>query len=38
MQIKLISTSDVHGYLAPTDYSQRDRVVPFGLSLSLIHI
>ncbi|VDG21314.1 bifunctional metallophosphatase/5'-nucleotidase [Lactiplantibacillus mudanjiangensis] len=32
MQIKLISTSDVHGYLAPTDYSQRDHVAPFGLS------
>ncbi|AVK63960.1 bifunctional metallophosphatase/5'-nucleotidase [Lactobacillus sp. CBA3606] len=32
MQIKLISTSDVHGYLAPTDYSRRDHVVPFGLS------
>ncbi|MFC6181755.1 bifunctional metallophosphatase/5'-nucleotidase [Lactiplantibacillus daowaiensis] len=32
MQIKLISTSDVHGYLAPTDYSSRDHVAPFGLS------
>ncbi|ETY73060.1 2', 3'-cyclic nucleotide 2'-phosphodiesterase [Lactiplantibacillus fabifermentans T30PCM01] len=32
MQIKLISTSDVHGYLAPTDYSRRDNVAPFSLS------
>ncbi|MFD1420595.1 bifunctional metallophosphatase/5'-nucleotidase [Lactiplantibacillus songbeiensis] len=32
MQIKLISTSDVHGYLAPTDYSRRTDVAPFGLS------
>ncbi|WP_318764843.1 bifunctional metallophosphatase/5'-nucleotidase [Lactiplantibacillus carotarum] len=32
MQIKLISTSDVHGYLAPTDYSRRDHVAPFSLS------
>lgn len=32
MQIKLISTSDVHGYLAPTDYSQRTNVAPFSLS------
>lgn len=39
MQIKLISTSDVHGYLAPTDYSRRDRVVPFSLSraATMIH-
>lgn len=32
MKIKLISTSDVHGYLAPTDYSSRDNVAPFSLS------
>ncbi|CAM3042408.1 bifunctional metallophosphatase/5'-nucleotidase [Lactiplantibacillus plajomi] len=32
MQIKLISTSDVHGYLAPTNYSRRDHVAPFSLS------
>ncbi|MFB9768972.1 bifunctional metallophosphatase/5'-nucleotidase [Lactiplantibacillus modestisalitolerans] len=32
MKIKLISTSDVHGYLAPTDYSRRDNVAPFGLA------
>ena len=32
MKIKLISTSDVHGYLAPTDYSRRDNIAPFSLS------
>jgi len=32
MKIKLISTSDVHGYLAPTDYSSRHNVAPFSLS------
>lgn len=32
MKIKLISTSDVHGYLAPTDYSQREQQAPFSLS------
>ncbi len=36
MKIKLISTSDVHGYLAPTDYSRRDNIAPLVLVVPLL--
>ena len=32
MQITILSTSDVHGYLMPTQYGSRHQNAPFGLS------
>ncbi|MCH4057407.1 MAG: bifunctional metallophosphatase/5'-nucleotidase [Lactobacillaceae bacterium] len=32
MKLTILSTSDTHGYLLPTDYASRDQVKPYGLS------
>lgn len=32
MQLTILSTSDTHGYVLPTNYSQRDDSQPFGLT------
>lgn len=32
MKLTILSTSDTHGYLLPTDYASRDQQQPFGLS------
>ncbi|WP_407389938.1 bifunctional metallophosphatase/5'-nucleotidase [Carnobacterium jeotgali] len=31
MKLTILSTSDIHGYIYPTDYKQRDQDLPFGL-------
>lgn len=31
MQLTILSTSDIHGYVYPTDYKQRQQDLPFGL-------
>lgn len=32
MKVTILSTSDVHGFVLPTDFSSRDSEVPFGLA------
>ncbi len=39
MKLTILSTSDTHGYVLPTDYMRRDQDLPFSLAkarLSLI--
>ncbi|WP_407371326.1 bifunctional metallophosphatase/5'-nucleotidase [Carnobacterium sp.] len=31
MKLTILSTSDIHGYIYPTDYKQRNQDLPFGL-------
>ena len=30
MQIKILATSDMHGYIMPTSYSEKKMDLPFG--------
>lgn len=32
MQLTILSTSDTHGFVLPTNYAQRDQSLPFGLT------
>ncbi len=32
MQLTILSTSDTHGFVLPTNYAERDQSLPFGLT------
>ncbi|BDQ49197.1 hypothetical protein EfsSVR2281_10080 [Enterococcus faecalis] len=37
MQIKILATSDMHGYIMPTSYSEKKMDLPFGTAKAANH-